>query len=239
MNNETVETSQMSVIDKVAGIFTSPRETLEHIEQKPNLLAPYLIFLVAIIIMQYLTLDISMNDRLAVIDAKGATAERLETAQRELQGPAKYIGIIISPVMIPLIWVVFGGALLIVGNLMLGTKVSFKKTYSIAAWSSLVAIFGFILVTFLIISKGTAHGVALDLSILLPTPEVGENTTVFYRFLSKFDLFTIWQLVLWVIGLSVMYRVTIKKAAVPVLILWGIWIVLSMSFGGVFQNLGG
>ncbi len=101
MNDETVGTSRMSAIDKVIGIFTSPRETFEQFQQKPNLLAPYLIFLVAIILMQYLTLDISMNDRLALIEARGATAERLEAARQQLEGPAKYFGIILSPVMIP------------------------------------------------------------------------------------------------------------------------------------------
>jgi hypothetical protein len=92
--------------------------------------------------------------------------------------------------------------------------------------------------TLLIVNKGTMHGVALDLSILLDTPAVGESKSILYRILSKFDIFVIWQIVLYIIGMSVAYKSSIQKAAVPILSLWGIWIIISVAFGGFFEQFG-
>jgi len=203
----------MHAFARIFKIFISPRETFESIEQKPNTLVPYIVLLVAFILMQYFTLDIQMSDRIALIEAKGASAERLEVARNQIQGPVKNMGIILSPFMIPLIWAIFAGTLLFTCNLIFGKKVKFKKLYAIVAWSSLVGIIMSILMTLLVLSKGTFHGVAVDLSLLLSTPQIGEGTSTFYRFLAKFDIFTIWQLILWMIGLGVIYRVAIKKAA--------------------------
>ena len=82
------------------------------------------------------------------------------------------------------------------------------------------------------------HGVALDLSILLDTPPLGEEKSVLFRILSKFDIFVIWQMVLYTIGMSVTYKAAVKKAAVPILSLWAIWIIISVAFGGFFESLG-
>ena len=82
------------------------------------------------------------------------------------------------------------------------------------------------------------HGVALDLSILLDTPAIGEEKSTLYRILSKFDVFVIWEIVLYIIGMSVTYKATVKKAAVPILSLWALWIIVSVAFGGFFESLG-
>lgn len=122
----------------------------------------------------------------------------------------------------------------------MGGETSYKKVFSIVAWSSLVALLGGILKTFLILSKGTGHGVVTSLAVLLPTPPLGHKASILYRFLSKFDLFTIWTLILWIIGLAVVYRFTTKKSSTFVLSLWAIWIVLSVTLGSVLgRGFGG
>ena len=46
------------------------------------------------------------------------------------------------------------------------------------------------------------------------------------------------QIVLYIIGMSVAYKSSIQKAAVPILSLWGIWIIISVAFGGFFEQFG-
>jgi hypothetical protein len=92
--------------------------------------------------------------------------------------------------------------------------------------------------TLLMLSKGTTQGIALDLAVFLDTPPIGEEKSTLYRIFSKFDIFTIWQIVLWIIGLAVTYKTTIKKAAVPIISLWVLWIIVSVAFGGFFESLG-
>jgi hypothetical protein len=122
---------------------------------------------------------------------------------------------------------------------MMGGETKFKKVFSVMAWSSLVGMVGQILKTFLILSKGTSRGVVTSLAILMPTPELGEKTPILYRFLSRFDLFTIWELIIWIIGLAVIYRFETKKSAMLVLSLWAIWVLISVALGGLLGGMFG
>jgi hypothetical protein len=121
---------------------------------------------------------------------------------------------------------------------MIGGESSFKKVFAIINWAGLIGIIGLIIMTFLVISKGTTNGVGLNLSIFLDTPPIGEEKSLLYLILSKFDVFTIWGIILWIIGLSVSYKSTVQKAAVPIISLWVLWIIISVAFSDFFASLG-
>lgn len=235
-NEETVK-KDMNVFGKIVGIFTSPRETLESVDQNPTWLIPYLIGIVFFLIFQFSTLDIQMQHQMAVMEAKDLPAEQIEAAQNQMQGPLKYLGVIIGPIFIPILWAIFAGVFMLMGNWMIGGETTFKKLFSMIAWVSLIGCLSLILITFLIVSKGAIHGVAMDLSVLLALPEIGGETSLLYKILSKLDVFIAWQVVLWIIGMSVTYKTTINKAAAPILILWGLWIVVSVGFSSLFGNV--
>jgi hypothetical protein len=38
--------------------------------------------------------------------------------------------------------------------------------------------------------------------------------------------------------LAVTYKTTIKKAAVPIISLWVVWMIVSVTFGGFFEQFG-
>jgi hypothetical protein len=230
MTEEPTNSSEMSVFNKIIGIFTSPRETFVSINQKPTWLVPFIIGVIFFVIFQYLTMDIQADYQIATMEAKQVPAERIEMAQSQMQGPLKYVGFVVGPIFMLIFWVIFAALFYLFSNWMVEGESSFKKVFSIVAWSSLVGNLGLILLTFLIVSKGTPHGVAMDLSVLMTTPPIGEEPGLLYLILSKFDLFVIWQIILWIIGLSVSYNTTTNKTAVPILILWGIWIVVSIAF---------
>ena len=139
-----------------------------------------------------------------------------------------------------MVWAVLAGILLLAANMMIGQVegVNFKKIFSVVAWSSLVSVLAIVLATYITLSKGTAYGVGTDLSPLIGAPPIGEPKSILYRLVSKLDIMTFWQLILWTFGLSVMYKVTAKKAAVPVVTLWIIWVVVSVALGGVFEKFG-
>jgi hypothetical protein len=210
------------------------------LDQKPTWLVPYIIVIIFITVAQFITLDIQVSDRIAMMETQDIPADRMEAAQARMHGPLKYIGIVVTPIVLPVVWTVLAGILLLTASIMIGQAegVNFKKIFSVVAWSSLVSLLGIILTTFITLSKGTAYGVGTDLAPLIGTPPMGEPKSILYRLLSKLDIMTIWQLVLWTFGLSVMYKVTTKKAAVPVVTLWIIWIVISVALGGALAKFG-
>jgi hypothetical protein len=240
MSDEVTSTSkEMSAVQKVIGIFTAPRQTFEAIDQKPTWLLPFLIGIIFFIIFQMLTVDIQTSERFQLMENQGRlTPEQMDAARSQMQGPLKYAGLVAGPVVWLIMLVILTAIFYVTANLTIGGDSTFKKVFSIVCWSGLIGSLSLIIMTFLILSKGTMQGVGLDLSVLLSTPALGEEKSTLYRLLSKFDIFTIWQIVLWIIGLSVTYKTTVKKAAVPILSLWALWIIVSVALGPFFEKLG-
>jgi hypothetical protein len=229
----------MGAIGRIVGIFVSPKETFESIDENPTWLIPFIITLIFLVVFQMLTMEINIQDRMAIMEARDMPAEQLEAARAQVAGPMKYIGLVIAPIATLVVWAILAGILLFGGNTIMGGESKFKKMFSLVAWSSLVGIVGGILKMFLILQKGTTHGVTTSLAILVPTPAIGETGSVLYRFLAKLDLFTIWNLVLWIIGLSVIYKFETKKSATLVIAIEVIWIIIAVALGGVLGGMFG
>lgn len=239
MSEETTTAGEMSTMQKIIGIYTAPRRTFEAIDQNPTWFLPFIIGVVFFLIFQFLTVDLQMDYRMEMMEARGdIPQEQMDVAKAQMQGPFKYIGFVAGPIVWLIMILIIAALFYVAGNLMIGGDTSFKKVFAIVAWTGLIGVISFIIMTLLILSKGTMHGVALDLSILLDTPAIGEDKSTLYRILSKFDVFVIWEIVLYIIGMSVTYKATVKKAAVPILSLWALWIIVSVAFGGFFEQLG-
>ena len=212
MSEEATSGQEMSAFQKIIGIFTVPRQTFEAIDQKPTWFLPFIIGVIFFLIMQVLTIDIQMADRIAMLEAKDMPQAQLDAAKSGLTGPLKYVGLIAGPIVWLIMIVIMAAIFYVAGNLMIGGDSSFKKVFAIVCWSGLVGVISLILMTLLMLSKGTTQGIALDLTVFLDTPPIGEEKSTLYRIFSKFDIFTIWQIVLWIIGLAVTYKTTIKSS---------------------------
>ncbi|MBN1407042.1 MAG: YIP1 family protein [Calditrichaceae bacterium] len=233
MESEEVK-KPMSIMNKIINIFVSPREALEAIDEKPTWLVPFIIFLVFFLFMMFMTLDIQLSDQMEALKSRDLTEQQLEQAQAQINSPFRYAGFIVGPIFMLGLNALIAAFVLLAANLMIGNQeVGFKKIFSMVMWTGLVGILSLLLTTFLAVQKGTMAGVTMDLSILLPAVPIGESKTWLHHLLSRFDLFIIWQLILWVIGLSVMYKTTIQKAVAPILTLWIIWIVVAVGFSSL------
>jgi hypothetical protein len=178
-------------------------------------------------------MDIVMKDQIAGLEARDLTEQQMEAMRSPMEGSMKYIGVIVAPVGILIAWSVLAGVLLFGCNTILGGEGKFKKIFSVVAWSYLVMMLGGVIKSFLIVSKGTSQGVTTSLALFLPMPGIGEKASLLYRFLSRLDIFTIWQIALWIIGLAVVYRFSPKKIANFVLPLWALYIVVAVLLGSI------
>lgn len=239
MNAEGTSTKEIGPIGRIIGIFTSPRETFESISQKPTWLVPFIVSVIFAIVFTFLAMDIVLKDQIALQQARGVPQEQIEMQTRIQEGPIKYISGVFIPISTLFIWVVISGIFLFGGNTIMGGETKFKKVFSVVAWSSLIGVVGGLVKTPIILSKGTSQGVTASLAILLPTPELDQGGSVLYRLLTRFDIFTIWTIVLYCIGLAVVYKFTTKKAATLVLSLWAIYIIIAVAFGSLFSGFGG
>jgi hypothetical protein len=240
MAEEEKSVKDIGALGRIIGIFTSPGETFKSIDQKSMWLVPFLITVILTSGLSLYTMDIVMKDQIARLEARDLSEQQMEAARSQMEGAMKYIGVIIAPVGTLIVWSIFAGVLLFGCNTILGGEGKFKKVFSVVAWSYLVMVLGGVIKTFLIVSKGTSQGVTTSLALLLPMPGIGEKASLLYRFLSRLDIFTIWQIVLWIIGLAVVYRFSTKKIANFVLSLWALYIVIAVLIGSILgPSLGG
>lgn len=234
------EEKGMDVLSRIIGVFASPKETFKDLNKRPTWLVPFIILAAAAIVMQYLLHDIGIQDQMARMEASGhLTAEQLQTQQDRMTGPMAYIGLVFAPIAMLVVYAIQAGLLLFTGNVAAGGSSTFKKMLSLATWSSLVGVIGIALSTALILSRGTSVGATISPAAFLTTPTAETPPTALFRLLSKFDPITIWQMALWVVGVSVMYQFTTKKSAILVGSLWAAWIILSVALGGVFSKMFG
>lgn len=105
MNPETTAPKEMGTLEKIVSIFVSPTETFKSLDRKPDWVIPFVIILILTLGMQYLTLDIQIKDRLAMMEAQGGlTDEQFQAASAQMRGPMRYLGLITIPFAIPVAW---------------------------------------------------------------------------------------------------------------------------------------
>ncbi|MBN1779829.1 YIP1 family protein [bacterium] len=236
MENGAAANQPMGVFDRIVGIFTSPTETFQSIAKKPAWWIPFVISLVIAVGLQLWLMDIGMKDQIDKMNAKNIPQEQIEMAQKQMQGPMKYIGIIISPIIILIAWAASAGMLLLGTNPIMGGSARFGQLMGVVAWSSLVSTVGGILKSVLIYIQGTTYGVSTSLAALMPVPPMSEKPALLYQFLTKMDPFIAWQIVLWSIGAAYAAQIEIKKSAIVAFGLWALWIVVSLGFGQMFSQ---
>ena len=240
MSFEDTKKKEMSALERSFGIFFIPKKTFESINRKPTFIVPFIITTVVIIIFSVSTMDIRIKDKIAKMKAYNIPQEQIELAESDIGNPTKYYIIPFIPVSIFMNWAIWSGLIFFVGNKLMKGNVKFEKIYSAIAWSSLIGISCDNLIRMIIILlKGTTHGITTSLAIFLPTPQIGHGYPIIYKILSEFNLFTIWQIILMIIGFTIIYNFNKKKSAILTLSVWAPLILIKVALHVIIGDVSG
>ncbi len=108
---------------------------------------------------------------------------------------------------------------------MVGGKGRFRHARAVVAWSMLITTLGDLVRLPIMIAKSSMiveTGPSLFFKNL-------ESSNRLFKFLSGFDIFIIWWMVVMIVALAVVYRVSRGKSAVAVAVLW-ILLILFLTF---------
>lgn len=224
------KTDELSIGQKIVGIFTSPGQTFVSIDHKPSWIVPFVITVVIGLVFIFLTTDIIISDTLAQQEEK-MIEQGVESAQidQALGMTEKFMGFLLPAFAIvgPLVfWAVIAGVFMFVGNVILGGTSSFKKVYSVTAWSWLIHVLGSLILLPLVLTKET---IMISFSPTAMMSDEGRMTFM-YQFLSKFDLFNIWFVAVLAIGLAVIYKMKTQKMATAAFVVFLIWALVSAGW---------
>jgi hypothetical protein len=245
------EAAPMTFFQRLIGIYFEPAKTFADISRKRSWFLMFLLLSIVNIGVSY-----TLQWRMDPVDAAGkglamsepflkkvlsadqlaqtrAQAEKQALQPRSLW--AKYAPIVTTPLGMYIAYLVLA-AIFLLAYVITGAGISYRKSFTTAIWgmgppSIVVTLLSLI---FIFVKN------PLDLDIV-PIYNVVSNLGLLVDFkthpvlnslLSSIDLFSIWTVVLLSLGFAAMSekKITAGQAAVPIVILWILWVLLKMGF---------
>jgi hypothetical protein len=246
--------AQMNLFQRLAGIYFEPSRTFADISRKRSWLGMFIVVCLVIIAANYalqMRMDPADQARKGLAVAKPflkkfMSAEMLaqsETAAvNQAMQPrslwAKISPIVMTPIAIYITYLILA-LIFLLAFVLAGAGISFRKAFTVTLWGMgppgmVVTLLGILFIFIkspLDLDINPAGNVISNLGLLVNA----EASPVLNSFLSSIDLFTIWTVWLLAIGFSAISesRLTVKKAATPVIVLWVIWVLLKMGFWAI------
>jgi hypothetical protein len=228
---------------RIAGVFFAPGETFASIVRRPDFVVPLVIIFVFSVITGILVaqkVDFKDIARQAVeSNPRSANlSPDIQQKQVNLMGGIMKAAAYASPVLSIVLLVVLA-AILFAAFKMFGGEGEFLQALSVTIYAWFPNIVRGIVSVAAVLSKKSLtlyslqNPVASNFAYFISNPRLHP---VEFAFLSAIDLFTIWTLILLIIGFSTMSRFSRAKSAVIVLSLWAIKVLFAVG-GGAVQAL--
>ncbi len=213
-------------------IFIDPVKVFKRIKAGLPWWQPYIIVAIVIAVISYF--QIPINKQLVMLNERGLSAEQLET-QVEMMGKFALIGVIAAPLMVLLIYVILAALCNVTANLVSG-KSSFKKMLSLLTFTGFVGLIEQSLKMLILHMRGIENIASRDdlYSVSFSLNRFIESDGILRAVLESFSIFQIWFLILFTIGVSVVYEIDRSKAIVPTIVIWVLGVL-----GIMLQGLGG
>jgi hypothetical protein len=231
----------------LVGVLLSPKATFEEINQNPSWVAPILIAIAVSILFWLFHGFVIKADWVKISQGMMTRARSVVNSNQgaEANSPVFVGGLTILRALaaIPILDVVIAGATM-VALLATGARVNFKKVLSVVAWTycSVGLVSTIILASVLFVQRETYRSLEPQFFQSVVPSSLGvlisyTAPAALWSLASSIDLFSIWSLVLLVIGLGVVSgpkKGTTSRAAFVVFGLWGFYVLVKAGFAAMF-----
>lgn len=223
-------------MERITGALFSPDETFADIARKPDFLVALLVILVVstisgVVLAPRLDYE-SLRPQMAAKNPNLAP-EDLNRAVKMATAIGK-VGAYASPLLVVCVFVIVAAVLLLAFRLF-GGEGTFRQAFSIVTYAWIPLVIQRLILTIIIAIKGTAD--VNDISTLVRSNPAFlvdmADHPVLFSFLSSFDLFTIWTMVLLIIGFAYMSRFSKGRSATIILSIWAFITVVKLGFAAM------
>jgi len=238
-DQEPVE--DMSVVQRIVGVFTGPAQVFQYLRVKPDFIVPLILAILIGVASGFMFYDIALDDQIAKYEQNDQLSDEqrsqiIDRIEQSRTGTIRLLSpLVFAPLGVLFIYAVISLIFWFMGNVLLGGKARFKQVFSIFSYSYLIIILLESVVQYpLILSKQT---VKIDMSpaVLLNTAEMSHTLA---NFISSFDIFHLWFLVVFGIGFSIIYGFSKLKGVVSVFIAWLLYILIfKVALASLTQGL--
>jgi membrane protein, antimicrobial resistance system len=240
----TEQVKPMSLMERLTNVFAAPGELYENVRLTPkttsNWLVPWIIFAVVAIIMgQVMVSNPSLTDQLGTVIRQKLEKQvqegkmPSEQAERafEFTGPGSMfftITRIAGSVVGPLIALfVLGLIYWVLGKSVMKAPSPYMKVVEVVGLTFLIGALEQIVTTLLMFLFDSIFA-SPSLALFVSNFDLENKLHVI---LSKINIFTFWSMAVLSIGLSKLFQRDFPKVLVLILVLWVIWVVVSIFTG--------
>ena len=234
------EPQHKTSFQRIAGALFAPSATFEDIARKPDVLVPLLV----LVIISYASIALTMPridfDAMLTAQAEQFRAQGRNLSDEDVERMGRFTTAItkvmgwIGPLLMVAWYAVVAGIILLVVR-MFGGEGSYKQAFSATVYSWFPLLIFSIVSTIVIVSRGSfdpmtaATMVKSNPAFLVDMKE----QPVLFSLLSSLDVFTIWTIVLLVIGFAALSKSSRVRSAVIVVSLWLVMILIKIGFAAM------
>ena len=234
---------EIGLLGRMLRLFYAPGETFASLarkQSKADWLVPVIITAIVAVVVAQQIMPFAMKAGMAQMEEQ---LRDMPAAQREmvekmmaLSQEASVMGMVgmVTAAIVPFVMIfVLGGILLLLAKLM-GGEGTYGQMLAVYAYGSLIGVVKAIVVTPLMVSRETIV-IQIGLGVLFSDELLH---TFAGRFLSMFELFTVWQAMVTAMGLAIVGKIAMGKAFAGVFALVVVVIATGAAAAGVSGALG-
>lgn len=219
------------------GALFSPDETFRDIVRKPDILVPLLLFLAiavvaTIVMVPHLDLATAMRDQLEN-SGRNLSPEDIERSVRMMSAFAKVTGYA-SPLLVVGMWALVAGALLVSFRLF-GAEGTYRQAFSVTLYAWIPLLLNTVIASIVGVARGSVDPREMA-SVVMSNPAFFvsfKDHPILYSALSTFDLFTIWTVILLIIGFAWVSRTSKARSAAVVIGWWAFLVLMKLGFAAM------
>jgi hypothetical protein len=236
---------ESSAFGRLVGALVAPDKTFRSIAERPTWLLAFLLVCLSPLLPGILALPKIDWEEVARVNIERSGADiPPEVMEQQVEMTAKIgpVSTYLSPLFMA-IGILLFAVVLWGGFTLAGGQPGFQRSLAVTSHALMPAVIGgllaipVVLATDHVSAEQLASGSLLQSSLAAFAPE-GANPAV-SALLSKIDVFSIWTLVLLVIGFRFSAAVKTGTAAITVGILWAVWVLFSVGLASLGMLLGG
>jgi magnesium-transporting ATPase (P-type) len=193
---------------RMIAVFTRPRAAMAGLAERPTSLLPMILFLLVVLaqmllIYQSSIVPMQLEQMEKKVDAGQMAPEALDHMESMMRSPVgEAWGVGLAVIVVALINLLIAALVLVAMNFVLGGRMSFRQSWSLNWWTSLISVAGIVVSTVLTLATGK-FPVHLGLGVLAPPEQATSKLGVFVgTLLDAISPFTLWWLAVLVIGAS-------------------------------------
>lgn len=210
-------------------VWGSPAKTLEYITQRPRFWGAFVLITVLNLL---LTIPLLPKMREAALWGMQSIPGEMKLSAAQIDSYATIVtyAATAAAVLLPMLLWLVSAALLKLFNAFTGEKATFSALFAVSIFSYLPVMLDGIIKAPLVYTAQVQNMSRITISpAIFLTPSEGLSPGRAYTFLSQFDPFIIWTLIILALGGSIAMKVPFRKTAAYIASLWLVYI-LAVTF---------